>query len=82
MYCGGHVLAAAPLLEAALRALRPDARRLRVKPLDHLAVALIDHAALELQREGQLAAIEREFAIQQREALDGFELRQSSASAA
>src|SRR2546427_4538432 len=51
-------------------------RGLRIQPLDQAGVTLVDHAALELERKRQFAAVKGEFAVEQGEALDGFKLRQ------
>src|SRR5580700_12310343 len=53
-----------------------DRRGLCVQAFDDVGIALFDHAALEFQGKGKLAAVEGEFAVEKGEALDGFELRQ------
>src|SRR5436190_11488325 len=50
---------------------------LGVHPIDHLTILLIDDAALYFQRRGQLAALNRQFASQQRNSLNLFELREA-----
>ena len=50
--------------------------RLGVEALDDVGVLLLDDAALELERVGELAAVEGEVAFEQGKALDGLVLRQ------